>query len=147
MIDYDPTLVGRVFEAESPIHVSAKMIADFCAAIGETNPLYTDGETAQKGPYGVLVAPPSYAAAFRDGDNISEQVSRYGTRRLAAGMDVDFVIPIRAGDSVTIVSSIKEVYEKTGRSGAMIFVVIRSTLKNQHGEVVAYIDHRFMNRP
>jgi len=29
----------------------------------------------------------------------------------------------------------------------MVFVVIRSTLKNQKGEVLAHIDHRFMNRP
>ena len=29
----------------------------------------------------------------------------------------------------------------------MVFVVMRSTLKNQKGEIVAHIDHRFMNRP
>jgi hypothetical protein len=29
----------------------------------------------------------------------------------------------------------------------MVFVVIRSTLKNQKDQVVAHIDHRFMNRP
>jgi hypothetical protein len=26
-------------------------------------------------------------------------------------------------------------------------VVVRSTVQNQNGEVVAHIDHRFMNRP
>jgi hypothetical protein len=29
----------------------------------------------------------------------------------------------------------------------MVFVVVRSTVQNQKGEVVAHIDHRFMNRP
>jgi hypothetical protein len=29
----------------------------------------------------------------------------------------------------------------------MIFAVVRSTLTNQKGEVVAYVDHRMMNRP
>jgi hypothetical protein len=43
-------------------------------------------------------------------------------------------------------SHVKEIYEKTGRSGSMVFVVIRSTLTNQSNEVVAHIDHRFMNR-
>jgi hypothetical protein len=28
----------------------------------------------------------------------------------------------------------------------MVFVVIRSPLKNQKDEVLAHIDHRFMNR-
>ena len=28
----------------------------------------------------------------------------------------------------------------------MVFVIVRSTLKNQNGEVVAHVDHRFMNR-
>jgi hypothetical protein len=42
---------------------------------------------------------------------------------------------------------LKETYEKTGRTGTMIFAVVRSTLTNQKGEVVAYVDHRMMNRP
>jgi acyl dehydratase len=41
---------------------------------------------------------------------------------------------------------VKEIYEKTGRTGAMIFIAIRSTLINQRGEVVARVDHRMMNR-
>jgi acyl dehydratase len=28
----------------------------------------------------------------------------------------------------------------------MAFVIVRTTLKNQNGEEVAHIDHRFMNR-
>jgi len=36
---------------------------------------------------------------------------------------------------------VKEIYEKTGRTGTMVFVVIRSTLKNQKDEVLAH------NRP
>jgi hypothetical protein len=45
-----------------------------------------------------------------------------------------------------MVSRITEVYEKTGRTGAMVFMVIGSILKNQNGEIVARIDHRFMHR-
>jgi acyl dehydratase len=147
MVKYDPELIGRVFEAPNPIDVTAEMIASYCAVLGETNPLYTEPEAARHGPNGGIVAPPSFAGTFRDGDNIFQHIHRYGTRGVAAGMDVEFIAPIRAGDSIRIASHIKEVYEKTGRSGAMIFLVIRSTLKNQKGEIVANIDHRFMNRP
>ncbi|MGH7986102.1 MAG: FAS1-like dehydratase domain-containing protein [Candidatus Binataceae bacterium] len=146
MSAWDRSLVGREFESERPVTVTAGMIAEFCAAIGEMNPLYTDAGAAAKGPYAGLIAPPSFAATFRDSDDISEQIARYGVRRLAAGMDVDFVTPIRAGDEISISSRIAESYEKTGRTGAMTFYVIRSTLRNQRGEIVAHIDHRFMHR-
>jgi len=73
-------------------------------------------------------------------------VPRYGRAGFDAGKDVEFVSPIRPGDEITLSSHVKEIYEKTGRSGTMVFVVVRSTLKNQRGEVVAHIDHRFMNR-
>ena len=34
---------------------------------------------------------------------------------------------IRVGDSIRVSSELKEIYEKTGRTGAMIFAVIRSS--------------------
>jgi hydroxyacyl-ACP dehydratase HTD2-like protein with hotdog domain len=58
-------------------------------------------------------------------------------------MDVEFVTPIRAGDSITTVSRVKEIYEKTGRSGAMLFIVISSELRKQDGEIAARVEHRF----
>ncbi len=121
-VDYDPALIGKVFEVTDPVNVSAKDIGKFCIAIGETNPLYTDEAAAKKGPYGGIVAPPSFAVTFRNGRHFFTHVPRFGR-------------------------AVKEIYEKTGRSGSMVFVVVRSTVQNQNGEVVAHIDHRFMNRP
>src|SRR5229473_2130468 len=118
-VDYDPALIGKVFEVTDPVNVSAEDIGKFCTAISETNPLYTDEAAAKKGAYGGIVA----------------------------GKDVEFRAPIRPGDKITLSSHVKEIYEKTGRSGSMVFVVVRSTVQNQNGEVVAHIDHRFMNRP
>jgi len=121
------------------------MIAAFCVAIGETSPLYTDPAAAKAGPHGGLVAPPSFAAIFGDGENIFRHYPAFDTRRLLAGIDVEFLEPIRAGDSITTVSQVKEVYEKTGRSGAMVFIVISSILRKQTGEVAVRIDQRFTN--
>lgn len=142
MIEYGSIRDRRTFES-NPVQVTREMIAEFCAAIGETNPLYTDPEAARAGPHGSLVAPPSLAAIFGDGENIFQHFPEFDRRRLAAGMDVEFVAPIRAGDSITTISRVKEIYEKTGRSGAMVFVVISSTLKKQNGEIAARIEHRF----
>ena len=145
MTKYDSVLDGRIFESAGPVHVTRELIADFCAAIGETNPLYTDPAAAKVGPHGGLVAPPSFAAIFGDGENIFRHYPEFDTRRLLAGIDVEFLAPIRAGDSITTISRVKEIYEKTGRSGPMVFIVISSSLRNQHGEVAVRIDHRFTN--
>ena len=146
-VDYDPALIGRVFEVTDPVSVSAEAIGKYCAAIGETNPLYTEEAAAKQGPYGAIVAPPSFAVTFRNGRHFFTHVPRFGSAGFDAGKDVEFVAPIRAGDQITLSSHVKEIYEKTGRSGSMVFVVVRSTVRKQTGEVVAHIDHRFMNRP
>ncbi len=145
MIEYGSMCDGRSFESANPVQVTRELIADFCAAIGETNPLYTDAESAKAGPHGGLVAPPSLASRFGDGENIFRHYPEFDTRRLLAGIDAEFVAPIRAGDSITTISRVKEIYEKTGRSGPMVFIVISSILRKQNGEVAVRLDQRFTN--
>ena len=145
-VNYDPAIIGRVFETTDPLQVSPEMVANFCSAIGESNPIHTDADAAQKGPYGGLTAPPSFAVTFRNGQHFFQHVPRFGKQGFDAGKDVEFVAPIKPGDAIALESYVKEIYEKTGRTGSMVFVIVRSTLKNQTGEVVAHVDHRFMNR-
>ncbi len=141
MIDFDQSLIGREFEAAAPVEVTAEMIANFCFAIGDGAP-----PVAASGAPDRMVAPPAFAGIFRLAELTFEKLPN-SSRRLAAGMEMDFIMPIRAGDRITMASRIVEVYEKTGRSGAMVFMVIGSTLKNQNGDLVARMDHRFMHRP
>ncbi|HZP46625.1 MAG TPA: MaoC family dehydratase N-terminal domain-containing protein [Candidatus Binataceae bacterium] len=141
-VNYDPAIIGRVFETTDPVVVQAEDIRKFNQTIGDTNPRHNDPEAD-----GGMVAPPSFAVTFRNGRHFFEHVPRFGKAGFDAGKDVEFVAPIRPGDAITLKSHVKEIYEKTGRSGSMVFVVIRSTLTNQNGQVVAHVDHRFMNRP
>ena len=143
MMQIDQSLVGRVFTTLAPVHITAEMIAGFCEVTGETNPLYISNPN--NGGRGEAVAPPAFAAAFRALEDIFRQIPR-DAPRLAAGMDVEFVEPIRAGDAITVSSQLAETYQKTGRSGPMTFIVIRSVLTNQNGEIVARIDHQFTYR-
>ena len=143
----DPKVVGRTFAAGGPFLVTAERIASFCDAVGDLNPLYVDAEAAKAGPYGGIIAPPAFVASFHYADKVFDQLPRFGGRGLMGGIDFELEAPIRAGDSIRVSSEVKEIYEKTGRSGTMIFVVVRSTLTNQKGEVVARVDHRMMNRP
>ena len=41
-VNYDPALINRVFEVTEPVEVKADKIQRYCAALGETNPIYTD---------------------------------------------------------------------------------------------------------
>jgi MaoC dehydratase-like protein len=135
-VNYDPNLIGKVFETTDPVEVKAERIQKFSEVLGETRPEYKEGK----------IAPPAYAVTFRNGRHFFQHVPRFGRAGFDAGKDVEFVRPIHAGDKITLSSHVKEIYEKTGRTGTMVFVVVRSTLTNQNGEQVAHIDHRFMNR-
>lgn len=96
-INYDPAIIGRVFENTDPVPVSAEMISTFCTAISETNPIHTDPEAAKRGPYGKLTAPPSFAVTFRNGQHFFQHVPRFGKQGFDAGKDVEFLAPIHPG--------------------------------------------------
>ena len=135
---------GSTLKVREPLVVTAERIANFCIAVGETNPLYVDPASAAAGPHRGI-APPAFVAAFRYADDVFESLPAFARGGLMAGIDIELGAPIRAGDSIHVSSELKETYEKTGRTGTMIFAVVRSTLTNQKGEVVAYVDHRMMN--
>ena len=61
----------------------------------------------------------------------------YGKRGFDGGKECQFYAPIRPGDTITGIDRIAEVYEKTGRSGSMIFIIRESAFTNQQGEKVA----------
>jgi acyl dehydratase len=63
-----------------------------------------------------------------------------------AGKRVEVHGPIRPGDVLVARSKIHDVYEKTGRSGSMIFLVHRMEFSNQRGELVAIVDWRFLQQ-
>ncbi|MDB5108112.1 MAG: dehydratase [Candidatus Binatus sp.] len=146
MSKHDSDIIGRSFEGGAPYLVTAEKIASFCASVGENNPLYLDPVAARNGPYGGIVAPPSFVASFRYADNVFDQLAPNRRGGLMGGIDLELEAPMRPGDAISVRSEVKEIYEKTGRTGTMTFVVVRSTLTNQNGQLVAYVDHRMMNR-
>src|ERR1700728_3071640 len=112
MIDFDRSLIGREFEAESPVEVTAEMIANFCHAIGAPAPAEVAGVSQER-----LTAPPAFAGIFRLSELTFEKLPN-SSRRLAAGMEIDFLGPIHAGDRSWVASQSHRVYEKTVTSGS-----------------------------
>jgi len=118
--------------------ITAAEIREYAAACGEVNPAYT-GEVD-------LVAPPTFAVRLRGRHFMPKELHGLGRNGFDAGKDMELGDPIRPGDVLTAVSVVHDVYEKTGRSGTMNFIVFRTTVTNQDEKMVAIIDQRMMFR-
>jgi acyl dehydratase len=121
-------------------------IIAFAQALGETNPLFTDEAYARTTLYQGLIAPPTFSVVFRSQAMMPDLHLSYGKRGFDGGKECQFYASIRPGDTITGVDRIAEVYEKTGRSGSMIFIVRESEFTNQHGERVAIIRQSLIRR-
>ncbi len=60
----------------------------------------------------------------------------YG-RILDGGMEYEFFCPVRAGDTITTSSMIKDIIGREGQTGKMAFVIIDTVYTNQNGDLVA----------
>src|SRR5438093_8251134 len=140
-LDLDPAIIGEEFDCTEYGPLTGEELIDFAHALGETHPDYT-----RPGPD--LIAHPMYPARFRGKRFYPDSLPRSIDVRTGfdAGKDIALAAPIRPGDAITARCTLHEVYEKTGRTGTMVFVVIRFTLTNQRGELVATVDNRFMHR-
>jgi acyl dehydratase len=117
-----------------------RMIA-FARAAGESDPRFLDPGRED------FQAPPTFTAQFVSRRILPESFPRIGSRGFDAGKTVQAHRPVRPGDVLTARSKIHDVYEKTGRSGSMIFIVHRMEFENQDGELVSTVDWRMVRQP
>jgi acyl dehydratase/predicted metal-dependent phosphoesterase TrpH len=144
-VELDESVIGEEVHVGS-LEVTLDSIANYCEALEETNPLYTDAAWAEsEGPYGGIVAPPGIlnTGHFRPGPD--PQV-RFGDQQFMAGSRLETFAPIRPGDTIDAHTQVKEVYEKTGRSGRMVFIVRRTRYANQDGVDVAATENSLVMR-
>jgi acyl dehydratase len=137
----DPSVIGQEFDRATFGPVTSEELIAFAQALGETRPEYT-----RPGPD--LRGHPTFCVRYKGNRFYPENLPKAINVRTGfdAGKDIQLGVPLRPGDTVEVRSTLHEVYEKTGRSGSMVFVVIRFTMTNQRGEAVAVIDNRFMHR-
>jgi N-terminal half of MaoC dehydratase len=135
----DPALIGNEFDSSTSAPVTGEEIREYAASLGETHAAYFGPDP---------VAPPTFCVRFRGNRFTHPGIPHQAFRRgFDAGKDIQFGAPIRAGDVIHTSNILHDIYEKTGRTGSMVFVVSRQTMTNQRGEMVARIDSRFMLRP
>lgn len=118
----DRSLIG--LESEPVVHeVERGAIRKFAEAVGDPNPVYQRGD----------IAPPTFPTTF--------QVSLPGLnfdlkRALHGGEEYTYLRPIRAGDRITVVRRVKDIYQREGSLGVMTFYILESEGTDSDGNLV-----------
>ena len=123
----------------SVLHVDRTRLQFFAKAINETSQAYTDVSAARGAGYPDLPAPPTFlfAAEMDSGstERLLEDMQIPLAKLLHGEQSFKYYKPVCAGDTVTVRSTISDVYDK--KNGALEFIVKNSTAVNQDGERVA----------
>jgi acyl dehydratase len=106
----------------------------FAKATGQTDPIYYDDDAAQAAGHPALPAPPTFAFALGLGapaknGNVFDIIENL-QNILHGEQSFTYHQMLYAGDSATLVSTIKDIYEKRG--GTLEFVVQDTAITNQH---------------
>jgi acyl dehydratase len=143
-IDFDRSVIG--IDVDVGTHeVSKEQMVAYAKAVGEINPLYLDEEAAKAGPYGTIIAPPLFYNMLSLQPGLDPRV-KFGTSGFDAGQHAEFFEPIRAGDTISAKTQVADVYAKTGRTGAMVFTIRRTTYTNQKDEKTVVVDRISVRR-
>jgi acyl dehydratase len=121
--------------------IEAGALIKFARATGQTDPLYIDEEAARAGPYGALVAPPTYLSTFGNdtlGHGLMEKDLPFDMF-LHTDDQVESRRPILAGDQIRAVARYADAYVRVGRNGPLLFQIAEIILTNQKREDVATI--------
>jgi acyl dehydratase len=121
--------------------VDAERLLAFATACGETDPRFVDPASPD------FQAAPGFTTIVvsgRGADSFPEGFPRLEGRSIDGGKSVEIHAPIRPGDTLRGDQKIADIYEKTGRSGRMVFVVHRTEFTNQHGDPVTTVDWRWI---
>lgn len=139
------SLVG-VWSEPVVLEVERGAIARYADAIGDPNPLFRDEEYAKNAKYGSIVAPPGFFGWPVGGGNIEAGMARVVgavaeggmLRILDGGIELNFYVPVRAGDTLVTYGKLADAREKETKSqGTMLFLIIEQKYLNQNGALVA----------
>ena len=130
---------GYIFD-EIELDAETESLVGFATACGETQAKFTDPEHPD------FQAVPNYLTRIHGSRSMPEDFPVEMNRSFDAGKSVEFHAPVRPGDKITGRSEIADIFEKSGRSGSMLFIVHRMNFYNQGGEHLATVDWRLVQR-
>ena len=150
-------LIGKVGET-TILEVEKGAIRKYADAVGDQNPLFWDEEHSKKSRFGTIIAPPGFfgwpAKWIAPGPfftslrlEVSEVIAKAGySRGLYGAVKYDFYRHVCAGNILSATPEIKDIYEREGKTGKLVFVVIETTYIDQKGRLVAKAQETLIRR-
>lgn len=147
-------LVGTIYEPWL-IEVERGAIKRYADAIDDANPLYYDVEYARKGGYRDIVAPLGFygwpvkgKGAIESLEKIVDLFAQEGYPGiLDGGMEIEPFLPVCAGDILAAYAKVVDLYERSGKTGSMLFFILETSYLNQNGDMAAKTRITIIARP
>ena len=132
-------LESRVGVEEEPLvyEIEKGMIQRFARAVGDPNPLWQDEGYAVKAGYDSIIAPSNFILTLGFGKILQDLISNPEITVLHGSTELESYKEIMPGDVITITNKIRNIRERQGSTGKMLFVTIEMLYKNQKQEPVA----------
>jgi acyl dehydratase len=126
-------VVGKEWPA-AEYEVGREKIREYANAVGEENPVHHDPEAAKAAGFRNVVAPPMfcvvYSAPAMGPAILDPEVGINLAAMVHGGQEFEWGEPVCAGDVITTIAKLAEVYEKDGKG----FYVFESTSTNQDSD-------------
>ncbi|MEU8571302.1 MaoC family dehydratase N-terminal domain-containing protein [Streptomyces pathocidini] len=132
----DQSFVGRTYPPTEPYEVGREKIREFAEAIGDANPAYTDPDAAKALGHPDVIAPPTFAFAITfkaAGEVVQDPALGLDYSRVVHGdQKFAYARPVRAGDRLSVVSTIESIKSLAGND----VIDIRGEVRDESGEHV-----------
>lgn len=126
--------VDKEFDA-ADFEMDPERMVGWAEACGEEDPRFIDLDHPD------FQAHPTYTAHCVTRKVLPDDFPQIGSGfGIDGGKAVTVHAPIRAGETLHGSATIADVYDKTGRSGTMYFIVQRMSFTNPAGELVSTVD-------
>jgi acyl dehydratase len=133
-------VVGMQFPPYA-VTVERGKIKEFARALGDLNPFYLDDRVGAASEWGDVIAPPTFATIFRDeGADTTTLLRELGTdisRVLHGEQEFEIHRQLQPGQTYLCRAKVVDIYEKSGKSGPMAFVVRETAITDRDNELVA----------
>ena len=139
-IQINKSLIGKEYPPYA-MTVERGKIKEFARALGDANSLYLDDRVGAASGWGDIIAPPTFSVTFRDETaDTAAFLRELGTdisRVLHGEQEFELFRPLQPGRTYLCRAKVVDIYEKTGRSGPMAFVVRETSIADGSNEIVA----------
>ena len=142
-IQVNREVIGKEYPPYT-VTVERGKIKEFARAIGDANPFYLDDAVARASEWGDVIAPPTFATTFRDEAIAAQALRDLGidiSRVLHGEQEFEIHRQMRPGETYLCRTRVVDVYEKSGRTGSMAFVVRETVATDDANEIVVTMRH------